>query len=408
MISHQRGSRCRTTSHVGTFSPESYSPYTYPSAPTHPCVGSQFSWNNLGYIFDSYPFTIHDPASRHNPGYDILSVDAVACVFHVRAKRCHGVVSVPYTACPSCLGLGPSIEVVRDWAKQDSEKKSFARLSHRQLTERLASLRKRLKTEQTKRADYIKMLTRARKKLATYQRFYRIISTNNVPGLPRLLSNSADQAWSISKTAEMALLSSQGKYHPRNYTAFDKDLAILIYELGGGGALHALNKAPSMLPSRHTIANIRRKHRLRISVGEVTISSILENIEILFKDDIEVGAHQRVGITLSQDEIAGDGRACYLPETDEIGGLCEHTISELDTHKVGCDLESIKAASRAVREGRVHVGKEFSVAAFSRHAESDYGAKPVLLMPTYKVKRLFTFVVRPQAAAVSNSSRVTL
>ncbi|KAK7026943.1 hypothetical protein R3P38DRAFT_3524460 [Favolaschia claudopus] len=228
------------------------------------------------------------------------------------------------------------------------------------------------------------MLTRARKKLATYQRFYRIISSNNVPGLPRLLSNSADQDWSISKTSEMALLSLQGKYHPRNYTDFDKDLAILIYELGGGGALHALNKAPSMLPGRHTIANIRWQHRLRISVGEVTISSILENIEILFKDDIEVGEIQRVGITLSQDEIAGDGRPCYLPETDEIGGLCEHAISELDTHKVGCDLESIKAAARAVREGRVHVGKEFSVAAFSRHAESDYGAKPVLLMPTCK------------------------
>ncbi|KAK7025706.1 hypothetical protein R3P38DRAFT_2456808, partial [Favolaschia claudopus] len=202
-----------------------------PSAPTYPCVGSQFSWNNLGYIFDSYPFTIHDPASRHNPGYDILSVDAVACVFHVRAKRCHGVVSVPHTACPSCLGLGPSIEVVRDWAKQGSEKKSFARLSHRQLTERLASLRKRLKTGPRYRADYVKMLTRARKKLATYQRFYRIISSNNVPGLPRLLSNSADQDWSISKTSEMALLSLQGKYHPRNYTDFDKDLAILIYEL---------------------------------------------------------------------------------------------------------------------------------------------------------------------------------
>jgi hypothetical protein len=76
---------------------------------------------------------------------------------------------------------------------------------------------------------------------------------------------------------------------------------------------------------------MRRKHSLRITVGDVTISDILKNIEILFKDiEIEPG-HQRVGITLSQDEIAGDGRLCYLDETDEIAGLCEHVISELST-----------------------------------------------------------------------------
>ncbi|KAJ7934500.1 hypothetical protein B0H13DRAFT_2488347 [Mycena leptocephala] len=121
-----------------------------------------------------------------------------------------------------------------------------------------------------------------------------------------------------------------------------KDLAILIYELGGGGALYALNKAPIMLPSRDTIADIRRKHSLRITVAS--------------------------GDYLSQDEIAGDGRLCYLDETDEIAGLCEHANSD--------------GASGSRR--RVHIGKEFSFAAFSRHAETDYGAKPVLLMPTCK------------------------
>ncbi|KAJ7794981.1 hypothetical protein B0H14DRAFT_2621444 [Mycena olivaceomarginata] len=312
---------------------------------TYPCPGSQFSWNDLGYIFDSYPFTIHGPDSRHNPGYSILFVDAVASIIRVRAKRCHGVVSVPNGSCVSCLGLGPSIEV---------------------------------------RADCVKSLTRARKKIASYKRFFDIVSTNDVPGLSRLLSNSVKEGWGISKTSDMITLAVKGKYHPRNYTDFDKDLAILIYELGGGGALYALNKAPIMLPSRHTIADIRRQHSLRITVGNVTMSAILENIEMLFKNDIEIGEHKRVGITLSQDEIAGDGRLCYLDETDEIAGLCEHAVSELETLKMGTDLESVCKTVKAVRDGRVHIGKEFSVAAFSRHAETDYGAKPVLLMPTCK------------------------
>jgi hypothetical protein len=139
------------------------------------------------------------------------------------------------------------------------------------------------------------------------QAIFDIVSASDVPGLSRLLSNSAKEGWSISKTSDMIMLAVRGKYHPRNCTDFDKDLAILIYELGGGGALYALNKAPIMLPSRHTIA---AGSTLRITMGNVTMSAILENIEMLFKNDIEIGEHKRVGITLSQDEIAGDGRLC--------------------------------------------------------------------------------------------------
>ncbi|KAK6972000.1 hypothetical protein R3P38DRAFT_2483950, partial [Favolaschia claudopus] len=79
---------------------------------------------------------------------------------------------------------------------------------------------------------------------------------------------------------------------------------------------------------------------------------------------------------ISQDEVAGDGRLCFLTDTDEIAGLCEHAAAELDTFKMGTDLTAVTAAVKAVREGRVHIGKEFSVAAIARHAPTDYGAKP--------------------------------
>ncbi|KAJ7318491.1 hypothetical protein DFH08DRAFT_971242 [Mycena albidolilacea] len=111
-----------------------------------------------------------------------------------------------------------------------------------------------------------------------------------------------------------------------------------------------------MLSSRHAIAEIRRNHSLRITVGDVKISDLMENIEMLFRDT-PVGQRGRVLITLSQDEIAGDGRLCYLPNTDEIGELCEHAMVELETLKMGSDLMSIKAAVKAIRKDRVHVGK---------------------------------------------------
>jgi hypothetical protein len=190
-------------------------------------------------------------------------------------------------------------------------------------------------------------------------------------------------------------LAFEGKYHPHNYTSLDMDLAILIYELGGGAALYALNKAPISLPSRHTIAEERRQISLRITVGDVKVTEIMKNIEMLFRD-IDIGDHDKVIHTLCQDEIAGDGRLCYLDDTDEIAGLCEHANAELETFKMGTDLTAVQAAAKAVREGRVHVGKEFSVAAFARHAPTDYGAKPVLLMATCKHGSWQTAVINLQ------------
>ncbi|KAJ7249025.1 hypothetical protein C8J57DRAFT_1079898, partial [Mycena rebaudengoi] len=153
---------------------------------------------------------------------------------------------------------------------------------------------------------------------------------------------------------------------------------ILIYELGGGAAL--LNKAPIMVPSRHTIADIRRQHNLRITAGDVKISDILENIEILF-GDVDPRDYGRVCIALSQDKIAGDGRSCHLEETDEIG---EHASAKLKTFKMGEDLMSVEEKVQDIRAGDIHVEKEFSVAEFSGHAPTDYDAKPVLLIPSCK------------------------
>ncbi|KAK7020918.1 hypothetical protein R3P38DRAFT_2534880, partial [Favolaschia claudopus] len=171
--------------------------------------------------------------------------------------------------------------------------------------------------------------------------------------------------WGTQKILQQAKLAAKGKLHPRNYTPLERNLSVLIYEFGGAAALHALNKSPFMLPSRFAIADRRRELSLTVTVGKVKILDILENIEILFISDKE--PLQRVGITLSQDEVAGDGRLAYL-NTDEIAGMCEHSITGLESYEMGSDLTSV-----------------FSVAAFARHAETDYGAKPVLLMPTCKV-----------------------
>ena len=174
-----------------------------------------------------------------------------------------------------------------------------------------------------------------------------------------------------------------GSYHPRSYSDLELDLATAIYELGGGAALHALHKSPFAFPSRASIIDRRKDFQLRVTVGEVKMSDILANLETMFKD-VDPG-DRKVGMTLSMDEIACDSRLCYLALTDDIAGLCEHAVSNgLASAKMGANLDVMRTVQQAVRDGRVHVGKEILVVAMARNDELDYGAKPFIVMITCK------------------------
>ncbi|RXW14911.1 hypothetical protein EST38_g10936 [Candolleomyces aberdarensis] len=148
------------------------------------------------------------------------------------------------------------------------------------------------------------------------------------------------------------------------------------------GALHALHKSPFSFPCQQTVVKHHQDFKLRVTVGDVKISDIHHNIEVMFKD--VPPSHLRVGITLMMDEIATDGRMCYLSDTDECGGLCEHAAEKFTSMKLGNNLEVIHAIAAAVRAGEVHIGQEVFVAAFARNDTFDYSAKPVLVFPTCK------------------------
>ena len=84
------------------------------------------------------------------------------------------------------------------------------------------------------------------------------------------------------------------------------------------------------------------------------------------------------------DEVASDGRLCYLTATDEIMGLCECATEELNLVKTGKDLCVARAIRQAIQDRKVHVEQDIFVAAFAWNDKTDYRARPVLLMPTCK------------------------
>ncbi|KAJ6609771.1 hypothetical protein B0H10DRAFT_1693072, partial [Mycena sp. CBHHK59/15] len=194
------------------------------------CVGAYFKWD-VGSLFKTYPFIIHDPTSRHQPGYTLLSADFVTSIIQVRSPVCSGFGSTPGGCCDACRALESSIEIVENWSQQFFGKRSIDRLNHVQLEAKLKALSRQLKAEQVKKNNHWISLKLARKRLEEYKRLLNLLSANEVPGLSRLLSNAKKEGWSTAKTAEKSQLAIDRKYHARNYTEFDKDLATLFYEL---------------------------------------------------------------------------------------------------------------------------------------------------------------------------------
>ncbi|KAJ7923162.1 hypothetical protein B0H13DRAFT_1481098, partial [Mycena leptocephala] len=190
------------------------------------CGGAAFKWE-FGSLCTTYPFAT---ASPNIPDYTLLSVDFVSSVLRVRSSVGFGT-AIPNGCCAACANLGSSIAAVAERTQQDFGKKSTSKLNHTQMDAKIKALGRQLKTKQLKKLNHTKVRKRARKRLEEYKKLIDLLSDNNVPGLSRLLTNAKKESWSPSKTLEKAALALEGKYHPRNYTDFDVDLAILISEL---------------------------------------------------------------------------------------------------------------------------------------------------------------------------------
>lgn len=229
--------------------------------------------------------------------------------------------------------------------------------------------------------NHIRNIAHVESKLEKYATLHTLIATNDIPALHRIFRNADTLQWSIDKLIEKIQDAINGDYHPKGYSSYEKNLAILMYEIGGGAALYALNHSMVSLPSRQTIAPMRKEFSLRISVAGLRITDIMENIRSVF-EGYAPGAGKCL-VNLCQDEIACESRPRWLAGTDTLYGLCEHAKS-LGDLRLGNDMTTLKRAAKAVKAGDVHIAHEVSVASFSLYHDTYYDAHPVLMMPTCK------------------------
>ena len=94
-------------------------------------------------------------------------------------------------------------------------------------------------------------------------------------------------------------------------------------------------------------------------MGAVKISRAILNIETYFYP-YENKHIEHVGHSIVIDKITGQERPSYLPETDEIAEFCQEHIHHLKSVKMSNNLTNVLEAAQAVKEGKVHIRKEFT------------------------------------------------
>ncbi|KAK7050337.1 hypothetical protein R3P38DRAFT_3306578 [Favolaschia claudopus] len=357
-----------------------------PSPTRAACPGCPLSWESDTF-WSTYPFHIHDVNSKYNPSYSFVSLSPPT----IRSARCLQDCGTPGEPCTWCLTLPHDVEAVRDRAGLSyGQVRVEQRLHHDQLSEKIEKLKQQVNDMKLEKLNLSRSLASARGQIYEYKMIFQYLGTHAVPGIHRMFPNALKFGWGTKRFFDRLQEACSGDYVPRNYTQYEIDLAILLYELGGGSAVHAMNHSIFALPSRQTIEPYRREHRPKPCLSDVNVLTISQNISTMF------GSHQdkegkiretpikKCGHTLMFDETALHPSVEYMPSTDEMAGFCLEHVSELETLLVGKDTRSVEAAVAAVKDGKVHIAQEVTVGAIAHLSRDNYGAKPIFVGPSCK------------------------
>jgi len=227
-------------------------------------------------FFQTYPFHLHDFTSHEHPGYRLGSLqDGGAQIHDVRCLR----VTPDCNPCRACKDVFTRVHPVYSRYHQSSagEGIPIGTLNHQQLVNRYKQARRTLAKEDLKVYTLLivsdcclqsltQALTLKRKyetatrRLAIYNEFRDLIAENQIPGLHRLVSASRKEGLGMEAVCKRIREALAGEYHPKNFSQYEWNFAILMDELGGKGAAHALHHSPYALPARSSIIPVRKTY----------------------------------------------------------------------------------------------------------------------------------------------------
>ncbi|KAJ7572768.1 hypothetical protein C8J56DRAFT_806547 [Mycena floridula] len=206
------------------------------------------------------------------------------------------------------------------------------------------------------------------------------IAEKDVPRLQILVQTSLRNGDGPKAIVNRIVEAAEGLRSTKGYNESDLDLATLVYRLGGRSLLYALNHSLG-LPSLRTLCNSADFVKIAPTIGQIDKTEISANIQnVVIKPRVAAGINKRRGIAVLIDEIAIEEAAVYFSKQNQVGGLCSKHSGTISLELR--NIHSVETIVDALREDKVHFGKEMTVMAIKFVGEK--GANPILLAPTCK------------------------
>ncbi|THU83655.1 hypothetical protein K435DRAFT_612167, partial [Dendrothele bispora CBS 962.96] len=194
------------------------------------CPGLYIHWD-VGPVSITYRFSLHDPTASTRAGYELRYCDMQRNAIYAGSFDCARVGFPNNGPCSHCSELVHKVQKVKEHASKPAEQ-----IRHRheccikQLLETIEHYEKKIDGEHFKHLSTKRTLKRVSDRVSKYKEIISFAGKHQVPGVQRLLSTAVKNRWSKNKILKYCKLASKGKYHPKNYTQDDRDLAAYIYE----------------------------------------------------------------------------------------------------------------------------------------------------------------------------------
>ncbi|KAK6992977.1 hypothetical protein R3P38DRAFT_3078646 [Favolaschia claudopus] len=303
-------------------------------------------------------------------------------VIDVWSKECRRITTPHSPHCQACEGIRGRLEDLAKIARDAKPGTNLKYLGHDQLREQLVERNEEMNKLKLQTLNLGRRLASFARKLDDFDRLLVAIAENDIPRIHAIIETARRNGASVRTMVNFLTEAVDGLRHTKGFTAFEKDLGILIYRLGGRSLLYAMNHSLN-LPSLRTICNSAKFVKVTPTIGPISEYEIrrnIQNVMLVPRSEAEVPYTGRRGVTIMMDECAIEEQACYFSHANQVGGLCQK-----HSRGIPLDLKTHDSATRLVsclHDGTLHFGKEMAFVAARCSGETTI--YPLVCAPTCK------------------------
>lgn len=265
---------------------------------------------------------------------------------------------------PQCLEIKETEsykKLIKNADDQDLHKSTYndRYLSQKQLSLRVSNYREKYQMSRLATLNSVKKYNSLKNTLSLHQRLLILLKDNDIPRLRSLLEVAMKNKRSVRYILQKIIDVVDGIYMARPKES-DKDLALLIQQMGGPALLDIVHRAIG-LPSNSTAYRLLRQTCYMKSTLSATPSDVLQNVEF------DLVAQPPFSRMLKIDETFVNNRIGWDPRSNEIVGFCYEHAEAKETFFES--EEVIDKLCDKLERGEIHQCKEVTAFAIAANAE---------------------------------------